>query len=336
MDDTPDDQIDPSNYRDLFAYFQRLTRSAPSVCNRGQEYATAGLHSLALTCFQEAVALNPNYGPGWSDLGVCLFEMKKFEEAEPALRKATEMAPENFVSWGCLGALCVELDKLEDAAHCFERCWELKPDDSRTKWLARRLLDRLQSDSESLVPETADAAVPSEHEEPYVISPNQQTIDLHYIDNRPVWWVAVPDPQQFRDVESKLDFSLFKLRTGALIAYWLRLYDIPDQPYFVHRVLDLSDAHAFQYAKRMAASNRLLVLLETKTSIFSTVEVELAFDEVNLSAILEEGLAHNRELDTTDGRTALNEYTAIFNQSMGKELSVGKAWQAVREALCLK
>ncbi len=109
--------------------------------------------------------------------------------------------------------------------------------------IVRRIAEAARRDSPETRPwEETLSQLSSNYEERYAVSRNRRTVDLHYVDGRPAWRVAVPNPPQFRNVRSEIDFSLFNLKAASLPAYWLRLYDIPHQPYFVHRVLDLGDA----------------------------------------------------------------------------------------------
>ena len=318
-----------SDAHETLAYFPQPAHGAPSLCARGHELAKAGELTQDLECFEEAVAIAPEYGLGWSDLGVSLFQTGRLAEAESALRKATELAPDNLVSWACLGAVCLEGNRPEEARRCLEACRHLKPDDSRTEWLAGKLAARTGGDWEPIDPQEAIAVLSSGYEEPYAISPSRRTVELHYVDDKPAWRVFVQNPQQFRNVESRIAFSLFKLRTGALLAYWLRLYDLPDQPYFVHRVLDISSEEALCFLQRMAAVNCLLVILATKGGD-ATVTTELPFEGTRVSALIEEGLAHNRGVAQLDGDRALLEFMAAFNESMRQDFDVGHAWQVIR------
>ena len=128
------------NPADLLRYFQQLTESpAADLCRRGQAFVQAGLENAALELFEQAVAADPAYGPGWSDLGVALMRANRLKESGYALCKAIELSPNNFVSWGCLGDVYVRLNRRDEASLCLEVCQRLAPNDPRTEWLARKL-----------------------------------------------------------------------------------------------------------------------------------------------------------------------------------------------------
>lgn len=128
----------------LLRDFQNPRGQAPAeLCIEGQDLAAAGMYSLALVKFEEAVALDPNYGLGWSDLGICLAKLDRFEEAERALRRATELAPDNPGSWECLATTCVHLAKFADAQGCLDRFRKLAPDNPRLTLLARQISETM-------------------------------------------------------------------------------------------------------------------------------------------------------------------------------------------------
>lgn len=82
---------------------------------------------------------------------------------------------------------------------------------------------------------------------------------LYYYDGLPAWTIRVPQPSRFRRVPYTLEFRAFKLAQGALLACIYRLYDIPDQPFYVHRVFDLSDDEVARYLKESEKSGLWVV-----------------------------------------------------------------------------
>lgn len=73
---------------------------------------------------------------------------------------------------------------------------------------------------------------------------------LYYYDDVPAWAIRVSQPSRFRDAGVTLEFKTFLLPKGGLLACILRLYDIPDQPFYVHRVFDPSDSSVSDYLNR--------------------------------------------------------------------------------------
>lgn len=135
----------------LLAYFQRLTGNSPqALCQTGQNLAQAGLHFMAIEYFQRAVAEYPEYVAGWSDLGTCLSEMKRFDESEAALRKALDLAPEHFLAWGCLAEVKAAQKKCEAAFDAFSQFHRLAPAHPYLPSVAAQLLVCLAEQADEL------------------------------------------------------------------------------------------------------------------------------------------------------------------------------------------
>lgn len=95
-------------------------------------------------------------------------------------------------------------------------------------------------------------------------------------------------------------------------------------------MLDLSSEEALRFVQRMATLNCLLVILTAKADN-AAVTIELSFEGAKVSALIEEGLVHNRGLEQVDGDRALSEFMAAFHESMRQDFDVGNAWQVIRQ-----
>ena len=113
--------------------------SAPGLCQQAIKYAQAKQHEIALTLFKEAVALDPNYGWGWSDLGICLLEMDRLSEAESALLRASTLIPDDILTLAKLGEAYARQRMFTDAERCLNRCQRLGPGDRMTAYLSKLL-----------------------------------------------------------------------------------------------------------------------------------------------------------------------------------------------------
>lgn len=158
---------------------------------------------------------------------------------------------------------------------------------------------------------------------------------LYYYDGLPAWTVRVPQPSRFRHAPYTLEFRAFKLAQGALLAGIYRLYDIPDQPFYVHRVFDLSDEEVTRY------------LQESEKSGFWVVEFVGGGEDKDCFRIaslkscgfyegFQDCLEHNKDLgQDLSGPAALQRFLDIFepaSQSSGWEAG----WDAVEKSLVLK
>lgn len=150
-------------------------------------------------------------------------------------------------------------------------------------------------------------------------------------DGHPAWVAKVPDPTRFRDVEYQLQWRLFAMPQGALAAAWLRLYDIPDQPYFLHRILDLSDRAIQTHLEQLRDGSELLLVMQSPGEQ-GMMRRSLRVDSVEVGRVLSEGLSHNRSLAKVEGPAALKAFGEAFNPVSGKS-GVAEGWAAVERLL---
>ena len=83
-------------------------------------------------------------------------------------------------------------------------------------------------------------------------------------DGIPVWVVRVVNARRFRGVQGVIKARVVKMREGAVLLTNLDLYDIPDQPYFIHRVLDLGEATCAAWARALARERSMIVEVHCK------------------------------------------------------------------------
>ena len=152
------------------------------------------------------------------------------------------------------------------------------------------------------------------------------TITLHYEDGRPVWKITVVQPSRFREVPYEIIPRLFTLPSGALLGILLNLYDVPDQPYFIHRVMDLSDPEVERYIGACVRDKSLLAVFEAKGTDKGFTR-DLKVDVRAWEACLRQGLRHNGKVEL-DGEEALKVFLDVFNQA-SRERGVEHAWNEV-------
>lgn len=158
---------------------------------------------------------------------------------------------------------------------------------------------------------------------------------LYYIDGVPGWRIRVPQPSRFQGVDISVQLRLFKLPPGCLFAMIFRLYDVPDQPYYVHRVLDVSDLEVEGY------------LTETLKHLVWIVEIEgtgedkgcvraISFRDTRFTRLIREARVFNGELGPAhDGSAALTAFLDVFEPA-AKEAGWEAGWAAVDEKFGLK
>jgi hypothetical protein len=152
------------------------------------------------------------------------------------------------------------------------------------------------------------------------------TITLDYFEGRAAWKLDLEKPESFRSVELRFRIRLFRPARGALISTWLRLYDLPDQPYSVHRVLDLSDGACQRWLDAAAREHVIELMLPG-------YERTLSVEEFCIAELVELGQIHIAQQTAPDGNKALDIFLEVFREAMDQRHDVARAWKAVDESL---
>ena len=79
---------------------------------------------------RKSVEMAPDHAWGWTFLGQLLKELKRYDEAEQAFRKSVEVAPDHAWGWTDLGGLLQMLKRYQEAADAYFKRIELLPNDS--------------------------------------------------------------------------------------------------------------------------------------------------------------------------------------------------------------
>ncbi|MBI5884312.1 MAG: hypothetical protein HZB91_14550 [Elusimicrobia bacterium] len=153
-------------------------------------------------------------------------------------------------------------------------------------------------------------------------------VRLAVIDGLPAWQVRVVQPDRFKEVRCTLEPRLFKLPQGALFAVLLQLFDVPNQPYFIHRVLDLSDPEVVRHLDLCAKSGRLIIAFDTVGEGIGYNRT-LPLNGGRWELLLKDGQAFNGTVSVR-GQAALESFLEVFMPS-SRERGVRAGWDAVQE-----
>lgn len=132
-----------------------------------------------------------------------------------------------------------------------------------------------------------------------------------HVDGLPAWTVAVAHPERFRDAEYDAEFRLFRLPQGALVACLLALFDVPEAPYFLHRVFDPELAAVRRYLEDIARGDGWLLVLRSRGSEPGFTR-KLLPDASDLQDCLDAAAEYNGSLARADGAEALRRFLAVY------------------------
>jgi tetratricopeptide (TPR) repeat protein len=91
-----------------------------SLVEQGEIEANKQNFSKALTFFDEAIKIDPNFDCSYGDKALILDILGKFNESIVLYSKALELNPKNPITWHNKGLTYIHLKKIDEAIKCFE------------------------------------------------------------------------------------------------------------------------------------------------------------------------------------------------------------------------
>jgi len=87
-----------------------------------------GQYEKAISCFEEALAQDPDEAEVYNNIGICLGEMGRMDEAGAILEKAVALRPSYPEAWSNLGGVCAQLGRHARGLDACDRALAMKPD----------------------------------------------------------------------------------------------------------------------------------------------------------------------------------------------------------------
>jgi tetratricopeptide (TPR) repeat protein len=87
----------------------------------------AGEKHRAISLYEEMLRVDPDYAPGYINLGTIHFHLRQFVRAEELYRKATEKDPGYVLAFFDLGNVLDELERPDESIAAYQRAVELAP-----------------------------------------------------------------------------------------------------------------------------------------------------------------------------------------------------------------
>jgi tetratricopeptide (TPR) repeat protein len=114
---------------DIFsAMLERWPDDAYALASRAHLRAALGRRSQAIADQQRLVQVHPGRSAAdWFNLAYLLDEAERFDEAEPAFRRALELDPRLDRAWYGLGLALIRQHRLDEAVDALKRNTELQP-----------------------------------------------------------------------------------------------------------------------------------------------------------------------------------------------------------------
>ncbi len=125
----------------------RLEASAEAAAHshflRGNSLSDAGSSAEAVTAYQSAIALKPDYAEAYYRLGLTWRDLQKFGDALASYRQALAIRPDYAEVHNNIGAVLQLQGKLDEALASYRRSVELKPGLSQPYFNLGRLCEAL-------------------------------------------------------------------------------------------------------------------------------------------------------------------------------------------------
>ncbi|MBS1803602.1 MAG: tetratricopeptide repeat protein [Acidobacteria bacterium] len=103
------------------------TRGVPELFVAAVQAEEAGDKLRAISLYEEMLRLDPEYAPGYINLGTIHFHLKHFIRAEELYRTATQKDPGYVLAFFDLGNVLDELERPDESIAAYQRAVELAP-----------------------------------------------------------------------------------------------------------------------------------------------------------------------------------------------------------------
>lgn len=112
--------------------FERATAAQPryieALFNLGLSWMARGDLLRSAEQFRAVLAIDPDHGRAWNDIGSALRGLGQFEAALAASRRAVELLPDDAATHNNLGNVLLQTGHLDEARASYERALAIRPD----------------------------------------------------------------------------------------------------------------------------------------------------------------------------------------------------------------
>jgi tetratricopeptide (TPR) repeat protein len=128
--------------------------------DKGVKSAERADYGEAMLCFQEVIDQDPGYALAHGNLGFCLFELGREDEAISAYQHSLRLDPEDAQCVYDLGCILFKMGRNEAAAEKFEEALRLEPEFPDARVGLRKAQQQLDPDGYQPVPAEEDEPAP--------------------------------------------------------------------------------------------------------------------------------------------------------------------------------
>jgi tetratricopeptide (TPR) repeat protein len=125
-----------SGVASIFIFNNINSNNATVLYKQGNTLFDLQRYQDALTVYEKAVNVRPDYAQGWNGQGKTLYKLKQYKEALAGYDKAIQIQPDYLDAWIGRGYVLGMLQRYQEAIASFDRAIQLK-DDNPEVWKAK-------------------------------------------------------------------------------------------------------------------------------------------------------------------------------------------------------
>lgn len=123
---------DLQRYKDALSTYEKAANILPDYAQawngQGRTLYELKEYKEALTAYDKAIQINPNYLEAWTGRGFVLDKLQRYTEAIASYNKALELQNNTPEVWNAKGEALINLKKYDEAIISYDKAIELKPD----------------------------------------------------------------------------------------------------------------------------------------------------------------------------------------------------------------
>jgi tetratricopeptide (TPR) repeat protein len=117
---------------------------------KGNNWVSVKRYPRALTCYEKALQINPNYGEAWQAKGYVLTQLQRHEEALACYDKVIQLQPQQPLTWFARGLVLNDLQRHDEAIASFDKAIALQPDNADAWFYRGNTLGEMQQYEEAI------------------------------------------------------------------------------------------------------------------------------------------------------------------------------------------
>ena len=95
--------------------------------------AQNGRFEEAIACFDEALAIDPDFAEAWFGKGISCYNLRRYDEAMTCFDEALTIDPDFKDAWAFKGTILNDMGRQDEAAYCLEQAEKCNAENRSTK-----------------------------------------------------------------------------------------------------------------------------------------------------------------------------------------------------------